>query len=147
MATDPQPYSVESSPALDYPSNNDRDTTKRPRKRTKYEASKDVIFNHENAKLLYILLDIGVDGPGVNVSLPDDMQPKIRSIHATGHDEKVLGCIKEHQAVKVTKDLFSDIVQPVQENDIAFHHDADLLDNVLGHDKIEEKTTERDAWK
>lgn len=122
-----------------------RDTTKRLRKRAKYEASKKVIFNHENAKLLYILLDLGVDGPGVNVSLSDDMQPKIWSIHATGHDEKVFGSIKEHQAVEVVKDFFSDIVKPVQENDIAFHHDADLLDNVLDHDKIEEETTEGDA--
>ena len=122
-----------------------RDTTKRPWKRAKYEASKNIIFNHENAKLLYILLDLGVDGSGVNVSLSDDMQPKIWSIHATGHDEKVFGSIKKHQAVKVAKDFFSDIMKPVQENDIAFHHDTDLLDNVLDHDKIEEETTEGDA--
>lgn len=105
-------------------------------KRAQHESSEKVLFHNKEAKLLYILLDLGVDAPDVKVSFSKCSQPRVWSVHSIGHDEKVFGCINKHKAADATKDFFADLVKPAWKNDIAFHHDADLLKNVLKHDRV-----------
>lgn len=58
----------------------------RKRRRTSSKKNSNFIFNHRNAKLLYIRLDPGVDEPSLNVSHSASTWPKIWAIHCIGHD-------------------------------------------------------------
>lgn len=105
-------------------------------KQAQHESSEKVLFHNKEAKLLFILLDLGVNTSDVKVSFSKCSQPRVCSVHSIGHDKKVFGCINKHKAADATKDFFTDLVKPAWKNDIAFHHDANLLKNVLKHDCV-----------
>lgn len=70
------------------------DGSEHPQKRWRTENDKKFLFNHAGAKLLYTLLDLGVDEPGVEVSYSKSKNPEVWAIHCTGHDEGPFNCIK-----------------------------------------------------
>lgn len=115
------------------------DGDERPPKRRRTENGKQFLFHHSGAKLLYILLDLGIDEPGVEVSYFKSSNSEVWTIHCTGHDGNVFDCINKWGAAEPTRDFFNDIMKPAPENDIAFNHDADILDNVLNHDQLNRK--------
>ena len=100
------------------------------------ESGKKFLFNHVGGKFLYIFLDLGVDEPGVEVSYSKSKNPEIWAIHCTGNDERPLNCINKWGVAKSTHYFFNAPMKPTQEDDIAFHHDDDILDNVLNHDRL-----------
>ena len=115
------------------------DGDERPPKRRRTENGKQFLFHHSGAKLLYILLDLGIDEPGVEVSYFKSSNSEVWTIHCTGYDGNVFDCINKWGAAEPTRDFFNDIMKPAPENDIAFNHDADILDNVLNHDQLNRK--------
>lgn len=66
-----------------------------PRKRVRTESGQKFLFNHANAKLLYIIPDLGVDEPGVEFSYSKSEEPNVWVIHSTDHDEDVFGRINK----------------------------------------------------
>ena len=58
--------------------------------RTPERQARKFLFEHQEMKLLYLLLNIGVEEPNVTVSHTRGMWPEMWAIHCTGHDEKGL---------------------------------------------------------
>lgn len=105
-------------------------------RKRKIERGSKFIFDRPGVKLLYILLDLGADTPDVQVTYSKSEQPRMWAIHCSGHDKNVFGCLKEKEIAEAAKDFFCDLMKSAQGDNIAFHHDADLLDNVLNHDQL-----------
>lgn len=75
----------------------------------------------------------------MEVSYFKSSNSEVWTIHCTGHDENVFDCINKWGAVEPTRDFFNDIMKPTPEDEIAFNHDAGILDNVLNHDQLNRK--------
>ena len=58
------------------------------------------------------------------------------AIQRSDHNKNVFGCLKEKEIAEATKDFFCNLMKSAQGDNIAFHHDTDLLDNVLNHDQL-----------
>ena len=105
-----------------------------------------IIFDRGNPKLLYLLLDLGVPGPELEVQVSKHENPKIWAIHCVGHNKEVFGCIQRLGVELPAESFFSDIMEAAaDEYDIDTRHDADLVENVLNCDWEDMKEKERAA--
>lgn len=119
------------------PTQEPKQKRQKTRKSSALKKTTSFIFTHGKIKLLYLLLDIGTEKPSVEVSCTRGVWPKMWAIHCTGHDERIFRCIQELRCQEHTREFFNDLMKSSGEENIAFHHDSDILDNVLHHDQYD----------
>lgn len=112
---------------------NSEQPSKRPRSSP---SGKSIPMNQPGVRLLFILLDFGVEESGVSVSSSRNVSPKVWAIHATGHGPDPFGCLEEMNVVDEARVFFNDLTTGQEEGDeIAFTHDADMLRNIQDCDQ------------
>lgn len=117
------------------------------RKSPKRTSKNRIIFDDAEVKILFIVFDLGVDQRSVSVECSHAEKPRVWAIHSQGHDETIFGCI-ETMSVKVGADrFFHSAIGRDEEAPIAIRHDADVLKNVLYHDRYpwDEETTDNEC--
>lgn len=99
----------------------------------------DMIVDAPGAKLLFVLLDFGVEQSDVQVSCSrgSGMRPKIWDVHATAHERDPFGCLEKMEMGSAARDFYDELMRVPNEGDVAYTHNADLLANVWYHDKYD----------